>query len=245
MTVTLITGASSGLGAETARQLAAKGHDLALCARRTDRLEELTAEITAAHDVRVEHRALDVDDHDAVREVVQAFAADFGGLDRVVVNAGIGKGAKLGTGRFDANRDTLLTNVVGALAQIEAALEVFRAQERGHLVLVSSVAALRGLPRAQTAYAASKAALAHLGEGLQMELHGTDISVTVLYPGYIDSEMNHGNTSPLMVSTEKGVRAMVAAMEKGTDHAVVPALPWSVLGRVLEHAPRAIARRLV
>jgi NADP-dependent 3-hydroxy acid dehydrogenase YdfG len=144
----LITGASSGLGAEMARQFAARGHDLALCARRTDRLESLRAEIAGASpDVRVEVRALDVNDHDAVFEVFRAFRSDFGRIDRVVVNAGLGKGAPLGTGRFAANRDTALTNFVGALAQTEAAVEVFRDQGSGHLVMISSVSAVRGMPR--------------------------------------------------------------------------------------------------
>ncbi len=242
---TLITGASSGLGAEMARQLAASGHDLALAARRTDRLLELQAEITAAHDVRVEVRALDVTDYAAVREVVQAFRDDFDGLDRVVVNAGLGKGAPLGTGHLDANLATLETNVLGALAQMEAAMEVFRDQGSGHLVVISSVAALRGLPRSQTAYAASKAAVAHLAEGLQIELHDSPITVTVLYPGYIESEMNTGNKSPLLVSTEKGVRSMVAAIEKESDHAVVPPLPWGPLGAAIKRLPRSVVRRMV
>ena len=115
----LITGASSGLGEEMARQFAARGHDLALCARRTDRLETLKASIAAQHpDVRVVVRALDVNDHDQVFEVFRAFRADFGTLDRVIVNAGLGKGAPLGTGRFDANRDTAVTNFIGALAPV-------------------------------------------------------------------------------------------------------------------------------
>jgi short-subunit dehydrogenase len=81
MSVTLITGASSGLGAEMARQLAAHGEDLALCARRTDRLEGLKAEILAANPGRrVELRALDVTDDDAVFEVFRAFQADFGDI---------------------------------------------------------------------------------------------------------------------------------------------------------------------
>ena len=74
----------------------------------------------------------------------RTFAATFGRIDRVVVNAGLGKGAPLGTGRFDANRETAMTNFVGALAQVEAAMEVFRAQGGGHLVMVSSMSALRG-----------------------------------------------------------------------------------------------------
>ena len=81
----LITGASSGLGAEMARQFAALGHDLALCARRTDRLEELAAEITRTHPgVRVVVKALDVNDHDSVFRVFEEFRAELGGLDQVV-----------------------------------------------------------------------------------------------------------------------------------------------------------------
>src|SRR5690554_6704339 len=125
MPTILISGASSGLGAEMARQFAAKGYDLALCARRTEKLEELRAEILAASpDRRVELRALDVNDHDAVFSVFRAFRDDFGSLDRVIVNAGLGKGAPLGTGRFDANRETAMTNFVAALAQTEAAMEI-------------------------------------------------------------------------------------------------------------------------
>ena len=88
-----------------ARQFAALGHDLALCARRTDRLDELAAEIARTHPgVRVVVKALDVNDHDSVFRVFEEFRAELGGLDRVVVNAGLGKGQPLGTGRFDANK---------------------------------------------------------------------------------------------------------------------------------------------
>lgn len=131
--VVLITGASAGLGEEMARQFADLGYDLALCARRTERLDALAAEITARTGRRVETAALDVTDADAVPAVFEEFAASFGSIDRVVVNAGIGKGAALGTGRADANRATAMTNFVGALTQTEAALEIFRRQQRGHL----------------------------------------------------------------------------------------------------------------
>lgn len=246
---TLITGASSGLGAEMARQLAAKGDDLALAARRTDRLKALRAEITTAHPGRrVELRQLDVTDEAAVARVVPELAEALGGLDRVVVNAGLGKGAPIGTGRAEANRETIATNVLGALATAEAAMALFRAQGHGHLVVVSSMSAVRGLPKAMTAYAASKAAVASLAEGLRHELHGTGIDVTTLYPGYIASEMNDqppGQQPPMMVSTEKGVRAMVAAIEARKAEAYVPALPWALLRPVMEHAPLPLFRRLV
>ncbi len=243
----LITGASSGLGAEMARQFAALGYDLALCARRTDRLDELRAELVAAHpDRRIEVRQLDVNDHDRVFEVFRAFHADFGRLDRIVVNAGLGKGAPLGTGRFDANKQTAETNFVAALAQTEAAAELLRRQGSGHFVMVSSVSALRGMPRSITTYAATKAGAAHLAEGLRADLMGTAIKVTVLYPGYIESEMSSRSArTPLVVSTEAGVRAMVAAIEKEKSSARVPAWPWAPIGFALKHLPLPLARRLM
>ena len=253
MTTTLITGASSGLGAEMARQLAARGHDLALAARRTERLEELSAEITAAHPGRtVRTYALDVTDADAVRAVTRqadADAAERGGLERVIVNAGVGHGAPIGAGRPDANLATVRTNVLGALAQCEAAMEVFRERRRGHLVVVSSVSAIRGLPKSMTTYAASKAFVAHLAEGIRSELlrkPDLDIDVTTLFPGYIRSEMTAevAPKAPLMVDTEAGVRAMVAAIERRADTARVPAWPWEPIGLALKVLPLPVVRRL-
>ena len=246
MSTILVTGASSGLGAEMARQFAALGHDLALCARRTERLDSLREEIAAAHpSVRVLVKALDVTDHDAVFRVVEEFADELGGLDRVVVNAGLGKGQPLGTGRFDANKQTAETNFIGALAQTEAAAGIFRRQNSGHLVMVSSFSALRGMPKNITTYAATKAAVAHLAEGFRADVHGTPIKVTVLYPGYIVSEMSGTSArTPLMTSTEKGVRAMVEAIEKGKKSAVVPAWPWVPLGFAVRRAPVGLLRRL-
>jgi len=244
----LITGASSGLGAEMARQFAARGHDLALCARRTDKLETLRDEITTAHPaLRVELRTLDVTDDDQVFDVFRAFQADFGTIDRVVVNAGLGKGAPLGTGRYDANKQTAMTNFVAALAQTEAAMEIFREQGDGHLVMISSMSAVRGMPRTLTTYAATKAGVAHLAEGLRAELHGSPITVTVLYPGYIRSEMNEkvAQSTPLMTSTEKGVRAMVEAIEKEKPSAHVPALPWAPMSVLLRHAPMPLFKKLI
>jgi short-subunit dehydrogenase len=240
----LITGASAGLGAEMARQFAARGRDLALCARRRDRLDELRAELLAARpDITVAVRELDVTDDDAVFATFGELRDELGGLDRVIVNAGIGKGAALGTGKHYANRQTAMTNFVGALAQCEAALEQFRAIGAGHLVIVSSMSALRGMPGAMTTYAATKAAVATLGEGIRVDLYGTPIKVTTLFPGYIASEMNNGSRRPLMVDTETGVRAMVRAIEREVGHAAVPPWPWRPLGVVLRRVPASVLRK--
>jgi short-subunit dehydrogenase len=244
----LITGASAGLGEEMARQFADLGYDLALCARRLEKLEALKSEITDRHpDRRVEVRQLDVTDDDQVFEVFRGFQSDFGTIDRIIINAGLGKGAAIGTGRYDANRQTAMTNFVAALAQSEAAMEIFRAQNAGHFVMLSSMSAVRGLPKNLTTYAATKAGVAHLTEGLRVEFHGRPIKFTVLYPGYIVSEMNAQaeQGTPMLASTEKGVRAIVSAVEKEKDHAFVPPLPWAPLSLVMRHAPLPILKRLI
>ncbi|MEU4623434.1 SDR family oxidoreductase [Actinoplanes sp. NPDC023801] len=240
--VVLITGASAGLGEEMARQFAALGYDLALCARRVDRLEALRAELPT----KVAVRQLDVTDDEAVFTVFREFAAEFGRIDRVVVNAGLGKGAPLGTGRADANRDTARVNFLGALAQSEAALEIFRAQKRGHLVIISSMSALRGMRKSMTTYAATKAGVAALAEGLRSErIPGVDVSV--IYPGYIRSEMNEHvqQKTPFMVDTATGVRAMVAAIEKRKAKAYVPAWPWVPVGAAMRLLPLSVVRKMV
>ncbi|WP_461022519.1 SDR family oxidoreductase [Thalassiella azotivora] len=243
----LVTGASSGLGRGMARELAARGRDLALCARRTERLDELRAELLDAHPgVRVAVRRLDVDDPEQVMDVFASFREELGTIDRVVVNAGLGKGQPVGTGGWRANAQTLRTNVLGAHAQVEAAMEAFRAQGHGHLVVVSSVGAVRGMPRNVTAYSASKAALATLAEGVRAETLGTPIAVTTLYPGYIRSEMNEGlRRIPFVVDTETGCRALVAAMEREPARAYVPRWPWAPVSLALRVLPLRVVARMV
>src|SRR5690554_5146393 len=103
----LITGASSGLGEGMAREFAKLGRNLALCARRTERLEVLKDELEQQYPaIQVSIKALDVNQHDEVFKVFKAFQSEFGSIDRVIVNAGMGKGASLGTGYFHANVQT-------------------------------------------------------------------------------------------------------------------------------------------
>ena len=238
----LITGASSGLGEGMARQFAKMGRDLALCARRTDRLEALKAELLQAHPgIRVSVKALDVNQHEQVFEVFKAFAQELGGIDRVIANAGMGKGQPLGTGFFfRANLQTAQTNFVAAVAQCEAAMEIFRQQGRGHLVVISSMSAMRGLPGNLTVYAATKAGVAALGEGLQAEClkKRLPIRVSTIFPGYIRSEINEKvKNTPFMVDTQTGCRALVAAIEKEPARACVPACPWRLIGWYMRNAP--------
>ena len=244
----LITGASSGLGEGMAREFAALGRNLALCARRTERLERLREELLAQNpNLKIFIRALDVNDHAQVFEVFRAFQKDMGTLDRIVVNAGLGKGQPLGTGRFDANLQTAQTNFIAALAQCEAAMEIFRAQNAGHLVTISSISALRGMPKNVTTYAATKAGLANLTEGLRLELMRahSPIRVSVIFPGYIRTAINERvKNTPFIVDLESGSKALVKAIEKEKPTAYVPGWPWGPLGFFMKHLPLAIVSKM-
>lgn len=240
----IITGASSGLGEGMAREFARRGRSLGLAARRLDRLEALASELEPSAQ-KVAVAQLDVTDLDAVPLAFEQLTAEMGGLDRVIVNAGLGKGARIGTGKAAENLATVQTNLVGALAQIEAAMEIFRRQNSGHLVLVSSMSAVRGLPKAQAAYSASKAGLSALGQGLQAELAGSPIAVSVLLPGYIETDINRGVKTSMLTDTETGVAAMVAAIESERTRVAVPSWPWTPISWALRYLPDAITARLV
>jgi NAD(P)-dependent dehydrogenase (short-subunit alcohol dehydrogenase family) len=169
---------------------------------------------------------------------------ELGGIDRVIVNAGIGKGWPLGEGKPWANKATLETNLVAGLVQIESALEMFKKSGSGHIVLISSVLGNSGVPGGKAAYCASKAGMSSLGESLRAEYDKGPIRVTVIEPGYIESEMTaQANSTMLMVDNETGVRAMVEAIEKEKGRAVVPRWPWAPLTQVLRLLPPKYTKR--
>lgn len=235
----LITGASSGLGKGMAIEYAKMGRNLALCARRVERLDELKTELEQINpNITVLIKSLDVNDHDAVFTVFNEFKQELGTLDRVIVNAGMGKGASIGTGYFKANKETAITNFVSAIAQCEAAVEIFRAQNAGHLVTISSISAVRGFRRALTVYAASKAAVTSLTEGIRIDLMRTPIKVSTVHPGFIRSEINEKvEKVPFMVDTETGCKAIIKAIEKEGGNSYVPTWPWAILNRIMRIAP--------
>ena len=144
----MITGASSGLGEAMARHFAQRGYGVGLTARRTDRLTALAEELNDSPAAAVVVRALDVTDYASVRTVMRQVHDELGHLDIVVANAGIAVRTYCGTNRFDDARRTVETDLLGAMATVDAAVEIFREQGGGQVVGISSVAAVRGLPRA-------------------------------------------------------------------------------------------------
>ncbi|WP_424190478.1 SDR family oxidoreductase [Actinokineospora sp. G85] len=229
-----------------ARQFAALGRNLVVTARRTDRLEQLKAELTGTYPgIEVLVKALDVNDHDAVFKVFGEAREELGGIDRVIVNAGLGKGQPIGTGYFHANKQTAETNFVAALAQCEAAVGIFREQRAGHLVVISSMSAMRGMRGNITTYAATKAGVAALAEGIRSDLARTRIKVSTIFPGYIRSEMNDKVAkTPLMVDTVPGVRSMVKAIERESATACAPSWPWTAIGFAMRNLPLSVVRRI-
>jgi short-subunit dehydrogenase len=241
----LITGASSGLGAGMARAFAAREHDVALCARRFKRLEKLKAELTEHYpDIRVAVAALDVNDHQQVPRVFAELSDQLGGIDRVIVNAGVGGDeAPLGSGQLRTNKAIIETNLVAALVQIETALEMFKTAGSGHLVLISSVADARGIRGVSAAYAASKAGLRSLGESLRAENARGPIKISVIEPGSIESEMTPMHSAKFMVDNATGVELLVRAIEREPGRAVVPWWPWAPIMRLMRATPQALIDR--
>lgn len=243
----LITGASSGLGAQLARIWAARGHDLVLCARRLPQLEKLRDELLTAHpQATVLTYELDVCDPEQAGHVFRAAGDRLGGLDRVVAGAGIGLGARIGDGDAEANRGVIETNVIGTLNTAEEAVGLFRDQTRGgHLVLISSVAGLRGMGGRMAAYSASKSAVATLAEAVRTTVWKLPVEVSAILPGYIDTALNADDPNKVWsVDLETGATALAAAIDAEPKKAYVPRRPWAYLAPIMRIAPPGLWRRM-
>lgn len=239
----IITGASAGIGKALAMELAKRGYDLGLLARRLDALEAVAAEIKAKHGRRVEIGALDVSrDHD-VGPALDRLAAKLGTVDVVIANAGITAVNRTGAGDFEVDKRVIRTNLLGAMATIDAAVRIFRAQGRGHVVGVSSVSAFRGIP-GSGAYSASKAALSNYLDAARIELRNKNVAVTVIHPGFVATEISSNmEKMPFVISAEAAAKDMADAIEAKKADVVVPAWPWRLLAPAMKLLPdRLIAK---
>lgn len=176
--IVIITGASSGIGAATARVFAVAGADVVLAARSQAALEQLATELPGRPLVV----PTDVSRAEQARALVTQTLAERGRVDILINNAGVGLAGPIAAIAPSDLEQTLAVGLFGPLATIQAAVPAMRQQQRGQIINVSSVLGLRALPYLG-GYAATKAALDRLTEALRMELRGTGIAVTLVRPG--------------------------------------------------------------
>jgi NADP-dependent 3-hydroxy acid dehydrogenase YdfG len=206
--VLLVTGASSGIGAETARQAVRAGWDVALGARSEDKLGDLGGELG---EERALVRRCDVTDWDDQRSFVAAALERFGRLDAVFANAGFGAKRGFLEESVEHWRAMVDTNVLGVALTIRAALPHLREQGRGHFLLTGSVAGRRALPG--SLYSATKWAVTAMAEGLRQEVSDSDIKVTLIAPGMVDTPFFDSPVDAALGAEDVARAAMFALSE--------------------------------
>jgi short-subunit dehydrogenase len=227
----IIIGASSGMGRELAKVLVRHDYVVGITGRRTELLTELQAELQSKCLIRT----MDVADTSTAIATFNSLIAEMGGVDLVVISAGTGHGtADL---QWPNEKDTIDTNVSGFTAIADAAFNYFVKQGHGHLVGISSIAAIRG-SRYAPSYNASKAFVCNYLEGLRhMAIKSKlPIYVTDIQPGFVDTRMAQGDKIFWRASTNKAARQIYRAIQRKKPHAYVTRR-WRLIAWVLKIMP--------
>jgi NADP-dependent 3-hydroxy acid dehydrogenase YdfG len=204
--VFLITGASTGIGAETARQAAEAGYRLVLAARSEDKLEALAGELPEAIAVRC-----DVTEWEDQQALVARALDEYGRIDVAFANAGFGGPRGFGEGDVEHWKAMVLTNVYGAALTIRATYDAL-VESRGHLLLTSSLAGRRALPG--SLYSASKHAVTAMGEAARLDFNDTGVRVTLIEPGMVDTPFFDEPPSLRALETDDIARAVMFAVSQ-------------------------------
>ena len=233
----IITGASSGIGAALATAFASKGYNLGLAARRIDKLDVLARQLEDIYHVQVAIVALDVQQDAQVAPALSRLAQELGQVDIVVANAGVTGVRRSGSGNIEIDKTIFQTNVIGAIATLDAATKIFLAQGHGHLVGMSSFSAFSPLPTS-AAYSASKAALTNYMNAMRLELINKKINVTVIHPGFIKTDIApHMDKYPFVIEADVAAQQMVRAIEINKANVIVPAMPWKAAKGLMKLMP--------
>jgi short-subunit dehydrogenase len=240
----IIVGASSGIGAALARQLANEGYTLALLARRTDLLSTLCDEINASAG---KHCALpythDVTDYDAVPGLLRKIVADLGGLDLFIYNPGISFPSGMKHYEFEKDRRVTEVNYLGALAWLNPVATMFHGLQAGQIVGISSVAGERGRV-GNPSYNASKAALNCYLESLRNRLTRRGVHVLTVKPGYVQTDMTVGLKKPLFTIPAERAAADICKAIRRRRQVIYTAPIWQLVMFVIRNIPSIIFRRL-
>jgi len=222
----LLTGASSGIGEGLARALASRGAILGLVARRREMLEDLANRCENAGGTARVFTA-DVVDATAVANAASSFRAEFGKIDILVANAGIG-GNDDGTRNYvpEAVKKVIDINLLGAVNSVHAVVPDMIERGSGQLVAISSLAGFRGLPKS-AAYSASKAGMTAFFESVRLDVADKGIAVTIIQPGFIRTPLTSGraNKMPFLMELGDAIPHFISAIERKKKFA---AFPWQL-----------------
>ena len=223
--VVMITGASSGIGRGIALEVAARGANLGLLARREELLNEIVNE-ARARNVKAVAAAADVRDVKAVRGAADRFRNELGPIDVLIANAGIGTSDHATRLTPEHAANVMGINVLGAVNSVAAVMPEMVERKQGRLVAISSLAGYRGLAKS-AAYCASKAAMSSYFESLRIDLRHTGVGVTIIYPGFIKTDLTAGRNAkmPYLMELDDAVKKIVSAIEREKKSY---AFPWQL-----------------
>ncbi len=236
----LITGASSGLGAEFARQYASKENELFLLARRFDKLVSLENELSPKCK-NITLIIVDVRDFEMLQTKMKELLA----MDMVLLNAGISLGHTNAVPTIAAFKELYDVNVLANHAILEILLPRMQAKRSGKIVFISSLSSLFTMPSAKV-YASSKRALNAYAEGIRYKYAKDNIKVTTILPGFIKSELTDKNDfkMPFLLETEEGVKRMKKAIDKGSEFYAFP-FRFYLLIRFLNLLPSSLLQKII
>jgi short-subunit dehydrogenase len=240
----LVTGASSGIGRELARQLGAGGVHVALVARRQAELESLAEEVTRSGGKAIVLPA-DLRRPEQALQVVAETEESLGRLDLVIANAGIGSEGPVHEVAWERIYDTIMVNTLAPMVAIRAALPGMLQRKFGYVAGISSLASYRGLP-GSGAYSSSKAALSTFLESLRVDTRGLGISVTDIHPGFVRTEMTakHKVKLPFLMEVDRAAHLILRAIVRKRP---IYNFPWqmALLLRIARMLPPSIYDRVV
>jgi short-subunit dehydrogenase len=221
----MITGASSGIGRGLGAELSRRGAKVGLIARRGEALSELVREIESKNGKAIALPA-DVMDADSLRSAADRLRSAFGPIDMLVANAGVAQSIDAAELKGRSVADVINVNVLGAANSVEAVVPEMVERGSGHLVVISSLAAYRGLPKS-AAYCASKAAVSAFFESLRLDLQPRGIDVTIIHPGFINTPLTAGRQAqmPFLMELDDAVAKIISAIEKRKKSY---AFPWQL-----------------
>jgi serine 3-dehydrogenase len=216
-----ITGASSGIGKACSVEFARHGCNLMLVARRKERIDELAQRLTREHQVQVLTRQLDVRNHREVEQTFSSLPAVWKDIDILVNNAGLARGlAKFHEGKIEDWEEMIDTNVKGLMYATRAVLPHMVERDSGHVINIGSIAGHQTYPMGNV-YSASKFAVTGLTRSLKMDLLGTNVRVSTVDPGLVETEFSQVRFRGDKERASKAYQGMTALQPKDVAEAVV------------------------